>query len=87
MTKQELQKVKNALLNKEAFKNENIKKITLDQLFDTMGGCAYWEGKKYRTFEMLVKHLEYQCRFLSGGIDYAELDTNLEIYRKHIVMI
>jgi hypothetical protein len=87
MNKKELKKVKDALLNEEAYTNPKIKSITLDQLFDSMGGCAYWEGKTTRTFEMLVKHLEYQCRLLNGGIDYEELDVTLKIFKERIIMI
>jgi hypothetical protein len=87
MTNRQLQDVTEALRNHENARNQSIKDISLDDLFDTMGGCAYWNEKHYIRREMLIKHLEYQCRYLNDGIDDEELNSNLKIFKKYVVMI
>ena len=61
--------------------------ITLDNLFDTMGGCAYWTEKKHITKEMLIKHLRYQCYYLDGSINNEALSESCEIFKTKIIMI
>jgi len=61
--------------------------ITLNNLFDTMGGCAYWEEKKYIRKEMLIRHLRWQCFNLDGSINDEELKISCEIFRTKVIMV
>ena len=61
--------------------------VTIDQLFDTMGGCAYWEEKRHIRKDMLIKHLRYQCYNLNGRINDEQLSEECEIFRTKIIMI
>ena len=61
--------------------------VTIDNLFDTMGGCAYWTEKRHIRKEMLIKHLRYQCYNLDGSINDEQLKEECEIFRTKIIMV
>jgi len=61
--------------------------IGIGSLFDTMGGCAYWEKKRYIRKAMLIRHLSYQCYFLNGEIDENELANCCEIFQSKVLMV
>jgi len=46
----------NDFLNGGADRPE-VTRIDRNQLYDTMGGCAYWTEKHYITKGMLLRHL------------------------------
>lgn len=61
--------------------------VTLDNLADTMGGCAYWKEKRHIRKEMLIKHLRYHCLNLDGSINDGLLGESCEIFRTKIIMV
>ena len=83
MTKSEIKEVVKDFL---AGKGANTD-ITFDQLYDTMGGCAYWDKKRYIRKEMLIRHLTWQCYNLDGSINDEQLKEECEIFRTKIIMI
>ncbi len=82
----EIQRLANDFLNGGADRPE-VTRIDRNQLYDTMGGCAYWTEKHYITKEMLLRHLNYQCSLLNGGIDENELNDCLNIFKKWVIQI
>ena len=82
MTKSEIKEVVRDFLEDKVDRS-----TSLDDLFETMGGCAYWTEKKMIRKEMLVRHLGYQCKQFNGGIDEKELQECCEIFRTKILMV
>jgi len=83
MTKKEIKEVVRLFLE-DKVDRENI---SLDDLFNTMGGCAFWEEKKHIRKAMVVRFLAYQCRYLNGNVNDQELSDCCNILKRKVIMI
>lgn len=86
MTKKEIQQVIRDFTDRKA-DTEEYKNITFDQMAIVMEGCAFWKAKRYIRKEILVKYLEWQARFLNGGVDEQELETCMWVMKNKIIMV
>lgn len=82
MLKRELQEVTNELLE-----NKDYGDIDYDCLYGLGLPDFNNKKKKYVTKACIVKMLQWQCQYIFGGIDYAELNNCLELLRKKVIMI
>ena len=80
--------------------NKRDQKILMDELragktydgvdTEVLYGCGLpeYEGNKGIAKEVLVNFLNWQCRYLNGGLDYEEMENCFAIFKhKRIIMI
>ena len=87
MTKKEIKQVIRDFTDRKADRSQEYKNITFDQMAIVMEGCAFWTEKHYIRKEILVKYLEWQARYLNGGVDEQELETCMWVMKNKVVMV
>jgi len=82
MTKTEIKEVVRDFID-----GKTDSRITLGDVSDNMGGCLYWTKKQMIRKEMIVRFLDFQCRYFDGRVNDQELATCCYIFKNKIEMI